>query len=59
MGEDGGLLASADVMAITKWSIGRNKQRPYAISLNESALSKKTKMPRKDTTAALQTPARA
>jgi hypothetical protein len=31
--------ASADVMAVTKWSIGRNKQRPYAISLNESALS--------------------
>jgi hypothetical protein len=26
-------------MAVTKWSIGRNKQRPYAISLNESALS--------------------
>jgi uncharacterized protein YlzI (FlbEa/FlbD family) len=38
-------------MAVTKWSIGRNKQRPYAISLNESALSKETKMPRKATTA--------
>jgi hypothetical protein len=30
--------AVADVMAITKWSIGRNKRRPYAISLNESDL---------------------
>jgi hypothetical protein len=38
-------------MAVTKWSIGRNKQRPYAISLNESALSKEAKMPRKATTA--------
>jgi uncharacterized protein YlzI (FlbEa/FlbD family) len=38
-------------MAVTKWSIGRNKQRPYAISLNESALSKETKIPRKATTA--------
>jgi hypothetical protein len=32
------VFASADVMAITKWSIGRNKRRPYAISLNESDL---------------------
>jgi hypothetical protein len=44
-------FGSADVMVITKWSIGRNRQRPYPISLNECALSKETKMPPNATTA--------
>jgi uncharacterized protein YlzI (FlbEa/FlbD family) len=44
-------MAAADVIAITKWSIGRNRERPYPISLHETALSKEMNMLRKATTA--------